>query len=33
MGKLNQIDKAADSKGSAITTIWQFVMNMEKVLI
>ncbi len=25
MGKLNQIDKAADSKGSAITTIWQFV--------
>ena len=25
MGKLNQIDKAADSKGSAVTTIWQFV--------
>ncbi len=25
MGKLNQIDKAADSKGSLVTTIWQFV--------
>lgn len=25
MGKLNQIDKAADSKGSVVTTIWQFV--------
>lgn len=25
MGKLNQIDKAAEGKGSAITTLWQFV--------
>ncbi|MBQ8944978.1 MAG: hypothetical protein IJ050_10880 [Clostridia bacterium] len=25
MAKLNDIDKAADSKGSAIKTIWQFV--------
>lgn len=25
MGKLNQIDKAADSKGSGIATLWQFV--------
>lgn len=25
MGKLNQIDKAAEKKGSAITTLWQFV--------
>lgn len=25
MGKLNQIDKAAESKGSAIVTLWQFV--------
>lgn len=25
MGKLNQIDKAAESKGSLLVTIWQFV--------
>ena len=25
MGKLNQIDKAAESKGSVLVTIWQFV--------
>lgn len=25
MGKLNQIDKAAESKGSILVTIWQFV--------
>ena len=25
MGKLNQLDKAAESKGSAIVTLWQFV--------
>lgn len=25
MGKLNQIDKAAEQKGSLLTTIWQFV--------
>ncbi len=25
MGKLNQIDKAADQKGSGVTTLWQFV--------
>ena len=25
MGKLNQIDKAADSKGKGIVTLWQFV--------
>lgn len=25
MGKLNQIDKAADNKGSGIRTLWQFV--------
>lgn len=25
MGKLNQIDKAADSKGSGVATLWQFV--------
>ena len=25
MGKLNQLDKAAESKGSAIVTLWQFI--------
>ena len=25
MGKLNQIDKAAESKGSVLVTVWQFV--------
>ena len=25
MGKLNQIDKTAESKGSGIVTLWQFV--------
>lgn len=25
MGKLNQIDKAAESKGSLLVTVWQFV--------
>lgn len=25
MGKLSQIDKAAEKKGSAVTTLWQFV--------
>ena len=25
MGKLNNIDKAAEGKGSGINTLWQFV--------
>ena len=25
MGKLNQIDKKAESKGSGVVTLWQFI--------